>query len=197
MDTPSQWPVLAGAPWRTRARCEIVGAVVRFYGARLQPWPRDALLGFEMPDEAIVSGIAKTRWPARLQIVRDRPLVIVDGAHNGAAAEALAASLAELLPGRRFKLVIGILNDKDLQAFATSLGRVATRVFACPPKSPRAFDAEEVGAAFRPIADVAVLSSVPEAIDAALAGANPDGPILITGSIYTAGEALEHLGARP
>lgn len=51
MDTPYQWPVLAGAPWRARARCEIVGTVVRFYGSSLRPWPRESLLGFEIPDD--------------------------------------------------------------------------------------------------------------------------------------------------
>ena len=155
------------------------------------------LQGFVIPDEAIRSGIASTRWPARLQVVRDRPLVLVDGAHNGPAAQALAASLAELFPARRFMLVIGILNDKDLGAFASSLGPLASRVFATHPKSHRAFDAEEVAAAFRPHAEVVVVPPVAAAVDQAIAAASPADLVLITGSIYTAGEALDHLGARP
>ncbi len=153
--------------------------------------------GFHVPDSAIVSGIESAHWPARLQVLRERPLVVVDGAHNGPAARALAASVAELLPGSKFLLVIGVLSDKDLDAFASSLGPIASQVFACRPKSHRAFEAEEVAAALRPYAPVTVVPPVGRAIDAALAAARPEDRILITGSIYTAGEALEHLGARP
>jgi len=153
------------------------------------------LKGFEVPDRAIVDGIRETRWSARLQVVRERPTVLVDGAHNGPAIRALAQSLAELLPGRRFLLVTGILEDKDLAAFAESLGPWSKRVFACRPKTHRAFQAEEVAAAFRPHADATVVPGVGDAINAALGEAGPDDVVLITGSIYTAGEALAHLGA--
>src|SRR5947209_748376 len=153
--------------------------------------------GFTIPDEAIRSGIASVRWPARMEIVRESPMVVVDGAHNRPAAEALAASMAETFVGRKAVLVTGILNDKDLPGMAAALGPIASRVFACRPKSHRAYDAGEVAAAFRPYAETLVIPSVREAIDAALQSAGPDDLILITGSIYTAGEALDHLGVRP
>jgi dihydrofolate synthase / folylpolyglutamate synthase len=150
-----------------------------------------------IPDEAIRSGIASVRWPARMEIVRTSPLIVVDGAHNRPAAEALGASMAETFPGRKAFLVTGILNDKDLPGMAAALGPMARRVFACRPKTHRAYDAEDVAAAFRPYAESSVIGPVREAIDAALAAARPDDIILITGSIYTAGEALDHLGVRP
>ncbi len=153
--------------------------------------------GFTIPDEAIRSGIASVRWPARMEIVRESPIVVVDGAHNRSAAEALAASMAETFPGRKALLVAGILNDKDLPGMAAALGPIASRVFACRPKTHRAYDAEDVAAAFRPYAESLVIARVREAIDAALQAARPDDIVLITGSIYTAGEALDHLGVRP
>jgi len=153
--------------------------------------------GIAVPDRAIQEGLAGTRWPARLQVVRERPTVLVDGAHNGPAARALAVALQELFPARRFLLVIGILADKDLSAFASSLGPMALRVYAARPESHRAFSAEEVAKAFRGHADVRSVPRVPAAVDAALADAGPGDLVLITGSIYTAGEALDHLGARP
>src|SRR2546425_11234374 len=153
--------------------------------------------GFTVPDEAIRSGIASVRWPARLEIVRESPLVVVDGAHNRPAAIALAASMRETFPGRKAILVTGILNDKDLPGMAAALGPIASRVFACRPKTHRAYEAEEVAAAFRPFAESHVIPSVREAIDAALRAARVDDIVLITGSIYTAGEALDHLGVRP
>jgi len=77
------------------------------------------------------------------------------------------------------------------------LGPIAGRVLACRPKTHRAYDAEDVAAAFRPYAESSVIAPVREAIDAALGAAGPDDIVLITGSIYTAGEALDHLGVRP
>jgi len=153
--------------------------------------------GIDVPDSAIASGIAAVRWPARFQKIRDDPLVIVDGAHNGPAAAALAAAYSELLPNRKCILVTGVLADKDLASIAASLGPLAKHVVACHPKSHRAYHAEEVASAFRSYAPVEVVPAVAEAVDRGLAAAHRDDVVLITGSIYTAGEALEHLGARP
>ncbi len=153
--------------------------------------------GFSVPDEAVRGGIAGVRWPARLEVVREHPIVLVDAAHNRPAATALATSLVEVFPGRKAILVTGILNDKDLRGIAAALGPLASRVYACRPKTHRAFDAEEVAAAFRPYAETSVVPAVRGAIDAALAEARDDDVVLITGSIFTAGEALDHLGVRP
>jgi dihydrofolate synthase/folylpolyglutamate synthase len=153
--------------------------------------------GFAIPDEAIRDGIASTRWPARLDRVRESPSVLVDGAHNRPAAEALAASVQELFPGRKVSLVVGILNDKDLTGMAAALGPLASRVYACRPKTHRAFEGEAVAIAFRPYAESVAIPAVRDAIDGAIASASPDAIVLITGSIYTAGEALDHLGVRP
>ncbi|HEX9339938.1 MAG TPA: folylpolyglutamate synthase/dihydrofolate synthase family protein [Thermoplasmata archaeon] len=154
-------------------------------------------VGFQIPDEAIRTGFAGVRWAARLEVVRERPTVLVDGAHNGPAAVALAAAVREIFPDRKAILVAGILNDKDLRAMAAALGPIAERVYACRPKTHRAFDPAEVAAAFRPFAEAVEVPAVRGAIDAAIAGAGPEGIVLITGSIYTAGEALDHLGVRP
>jgi len=153
--------------------------------------------GIPVPDRAVVEGIAATEWPARMQVLRETPLVLVDGAHNGPAAEAVSAAYSELFPGRKCLLVTGILSDKDLPRIAAALGPHASRVYACRPKSHRAYTPEEVASAFRPFAPAEVVPSVGAAVDAALRSATSDDIVLITGSIYTAGEALEHLGARP
>ena len=153
--------------------------------------------GFPVPDAAIAEGIASTEWPGRLQRIRGDPLVLVDGAHNGPAAAALASAYAELFPARKCILVTGILADKDLPSIASSLGPLANRVIACRPKSHRAYHPEEVASAFRRYAPAEVVPSVADAIDRALTEAATGDIVLITGSIYTAGEALAHLDARP
>jgi len=154
-------------------------------------------VGFSIPEEAIRRGIATARWPGRLDLIREKPSILVDGAHNRPAAEALAGAITDLLPGRKVSLVVGILNDKDLVGMAAALGPLASRVYACRPKTHRAFDGEEVARVFRLHAESVSIPSVRDAIDAAIRAAGSDDIILITGSIYTAGEALDHLGVRP
>jgi dihydrofolate synthase/folylpolyglutamate synthase len=105
--------------------------------------------------------------------------------------------MTDLFPGRKVSLVVGILNDKDLGGIAAALGPLASRVYAGRPKSPRAFDAQEVAAAFRPYAEGVALPSIREATAAAVRGAGPQDIVLIAGSIYTAGEALDYFGVRP
>lgn len=153
--------------------------------------------GFVIQDETIRAGIRSVRWPGRLDRVREAPTVLVDGAHNRPATEALALSLRELFPGRKISLVVGILSDKDLRGMAAALGPLASRVYAGRPNTPRAFDGDEVANAFRPFAESTSSPSVREALDAALSAAARDDVVLITGSIYTAGEAFAHLGIRP
>jgi dihydrofolate synthase / folylpolyglutamate synthase len=153
--------------------------------------------GLAISDANIAAGLASVRWPGRLQILQDRPLVVADGGHNGAAARALAGSLVELFPGRSWRLVIGVLSDKDLDAIAAALGPLAARIHACRSTSHRAYSAEEVASAFRRFGEAFTHSSVAVAIDAALADAAPEDLVLIAGSIYTVGEAFEHLGIRP
>src|SRR5439155_25384180 len=146
---------------------------------------------------AIRRGIATARWPGRLDLIRERPSILVDGAHNRPAAEALAGAITDLLPGRKVSLVVGILNDKDLAGMAAALGPLASRVYACRPKTHRAFDGEEVARAFRPHTESVSIPSVRDAIDAAIRGASSDDVVLIAGSLYKAGESLDHLGVHP
>lgn len=153
--------------------------------------------GFAVPDEAFQEGVRGVRWPARVQLVRERPMTFVDGAHNRAATEALATSLRDLFPGRKVSLVVGILNDKDLKGMAAALGPLASRVYAGRPKTHRAFDAQEVADAFRPYSESVACPTIRDAIQAAMSEAQPEDVMLITGSIYTAGEALDHFGIRP
>src|SRR5256885_16820068 len=80
---------------------------------------------------------------------------------------------------------------------AAALGPMARRVYACRPKTHRAYDPEDVAAAFRPYAESSVVGPVRDAIDAALEAAGPDDPILITGPIFTPGGAPDPLPVRP
>jgi dihydrofolate synthase/folylpolyglutamate synthase len=143
---------------------------------------------------AIAGGLSAARWPGRLQVVRRDPTVIVDGAHNPSAAAALAESLQELFPGRKVTFVVGVLNDKDLAGIADSLGPLAAKVVATKARTPRAFEPEEVRKAFEAHAPGSLAPDAKDALTRAIGSAAKEDVIVVTGSIYIAGEALELLG---
>ena len=149
---------------------------------------------WKLTGEAIVEGLETARWPGRLQVVRREPVVLVDGAHNAPAAAALAESLQELFPGRKLTFVLGILNDKDLGGIAEALGPLAAKVVATKPRTPRAFEPEDVRRAFEAGAPVEILPDVRDAVTKAIDSAANEDVIVVAGSIYTIGEALELLG---
>jgi dihydrofolate synthase/folylpolyglutamate synthase len=151
-------------------------------------------MGLTIPEGAIVAGFKETAWPGRMQIVRSHPTVIVDGTHNAPGVPTLATSLKELFPGERPVFVLGILDDKDLGTFANALGPIASRLVIAKPETPRAYPPETIARAFSShVKEPLIVPKVSEAVDRAISIAGRDGLVVVTGSIYTAGEALAHL----
>jgi dihydrofolate synthase/folylpolyglutamate synthase len=151
--------------------------------------------GLAVGEEAVRQGLASVRWPGRFQIVRHRPTVVLDGAHDEAAAEALAETLRELFPDRRIFLVLSLGRDKDAAAIAARLCPLADRVIATASSSPRALAASELKEAlFRYSRHTAAYTPASLAIQAALDQARPTDVVVITGSLYLIGEAMRYLG---
>jgi len=147
--------------------------------------------GMDIPEAACRSGLAQTVWEGRLERIAQGPDIYLDGAHNPASAQVLADAVTELKRSyKRMVLVIGMLKDKDYRGILAPLVPLADRVIATCPNYSRALDVEslaaEIGSLHR---DVAVTRSVAEAIDLARREAQGDDLVLITGSLYTVGEA--------
>src|SRR5207245_1591010 len=70
--------------------------------------------GWHIPDAAVAAGLANVRWPARLEVLGQHPLVVLDCAHNVASAQALAQTLRVSFPPARRLLVFACSNDKDV-----------------------------------------------------------------------------------
>jgi dihydrofolate synthase/folylpolyglutamate synthase len=150
--------------------------------------------GVELSEVACRRGLKGLRWPGRLEIVRRRPLVVLDGAHNGESARRLREALEEDLSIGRAILVVGYSGDKDATALAREMEPVAARVIATRSRSPRAAPPQEVAAAFAEHGIAASCEeSVAAAMDAALAQAEPGDAICVFGSLFVAAEAREHL----
>lgn len=150
--------------------------------------------GVPIAPQHVVRGMEDVRWPGRLQVAARAPLVVLDGAHNGASAQALALALRYDLPHRRVVLVVGTARDKDQEAIAGALAPVADTVITTQSASPRATDMAELAALYcgygletRPGGPVA------QAVHTAVAEAAPDDLVCVTGSLYVVGEALAAL----
>lgn len=149
-----------------------------------------AACGFSFSEKDLRRGLADTIWPARLELIGRKPLLIMDGAHNPAAMRELAVSLTEYFSYRRLILVLGVMADKDFSMLDFILP-MADTVVLTRPDLPRAAETEALAAFLenRFTGNVIVEQKVDRALDAALALAAADDAVLVTGSFYTVSEA--------
>jgi dihydrofolate synthase / folylpolyglutamate synthase len=147
--------------------------------------------------QTIEQGIRETRWPGRFQTIPARhgwPEIVIDVAHNPAGAWALRSALSEHYEDRRLIFVFGALRDKAISEMAEILFPLADRVIATQPENPRAASPEEIlQAATRTGTDIETADNVAQAIERARSLAN-NAVMVITGSIYLVGEAMQYLG---
>jgi len=158
----------------------------------------EAFLDAPVSADVVVEALAGMRSPGRLEVVGHQPLVLLDGAHNVAGAEALQAALAEEFPTTSRTLVLGLLREKDPVGMLDALGAAdAARVVVCSPSTPRALEPGALAGAALKVgvapAQLEVAANVAEAIERALAVTPPDGQVVITGSLYLIGEARSAL----
>ena len=147
--------------------------------------------GVEIDEAAMRRGLAALRWPGRIELLRQRPLVIADGAHNRDSARALAQTVREELGCSEMTLVVGCSSDKDIEALAGELAPLASQVIATRSRHPRAMDPRDIADAFAALElPVAKVEPVGAALDAAQA---QGGPVLACGSLFVAAEAREHV----
>jgi len=146
--------------------------------------------------EQIREGLLQTRWPGRLEIVCRDPIVMLDGAHNLAAARSLAGFLSSHLNRRDITLVIGILDDKPYRAMLQTLVPVCQRVVLTQPRIDRRLPAQTLLPIVKEFTeDVTVVPDVREAVLSAIKAAGAKKAVCIAGSLYVVGEAKEALEA--
>ena len=152
----------------------------------------EAFFGRPLDEEVVEEGLGTVKMPGRLEIVGRHPLVLVDGAHNVAGMQALAAALAEgfAVDGPTVG-VIGLLRGRDPSAMLSAIAPIGIRtLFACAPDSPRAIAPEVIAEAGRALGlDVEVAGSVNEAVLAARSQVPDDGMLFVAGSLYVVADA--------
>jgi dihydrofolate synthase/folylpolyglutamate synthase len=148
----------------------------------------------EIPDDVVSSGVGGVVWPGRLEILRERPRLVVDGAHNPAGIAALVDELVAIANGRPVHLVFGALADKRWAEMAERLAEVIADVVVVPVRERRSVSPALVAEVFRRLVPTRVETSATAAVDGWL-----DDPkcaadvVLVAGSLFLVGEVRAHL----
>jgi len=148
--------------------------------------------------ENIRAGLSKVNWPGRLQLVA-RPSgqkLLLDSAHNVAGAKVLREALEKNSPATKRTLILGVLQDKDWQRICGILAPLASRIFTVPVSSERSANPGQLAAACR-TANLSAEISACDSLRGALEKIPDNDSVVITGSLYLVGEALELLGLFP
>ena len=147
----------------------------------------------EIDEAAITRGLAAVEWPGRFQCWDKR--TVIDGAHNPAAARILTQTWRQIFGDERATLILAILSDKDLHGICEALAPIADLVLLPNIRSERAADPTELSKILVDLGRKAeIFSSFADAFGKAREQRDP---ILITGSLHFAGEALANLTGKP
>lgn len=144
--------------------------------------------GWSIPETAVREGLERVKWPARLEVMQREPLFLIDGGHNPQCAEALSASLRELLGEKKAVFLLGVLADKDYPRMMALLTPLAQEFICLTPLSDRALPADELAAYLQAQgAKATACADIPAGLRAAFAAAGTDGAVVAFGSLYLVG----------
>ncbi len=148
------------------------------------------LRGIPLSDESIRSGFSRTSWPARFEILRKEPPVVVDSAHNPDSARKLRQTLEEYFPGRPVVLVFGVSEDKNVTGMIQEL-LFGTKLFICSKSThPRAMDSKALMELVKPFGCPSkAIDHVGDALEYAIQVAGQESVVAVTGSIFVAATA--------
>ncbi len=150
-------------------------------------------LGVPIPREAIVQGMKEVVWQGRLQILKQKPLLVVDGAHNADSMRKLAKAVSKYFDYDRCIVIFGTSCDKDIAGMVKELRSLADRVIITSSTHPRAASISVLAEAFQDGGMVVEESrSVPEALSRALSEVRATDMVLVTGSLFVVAEALDY-----
>ena len=149
--------------------------------------------GFAVPEEAVKTGFANVKWPARFEVLCKDPLFILDGGHNPQCAEALAESIERYVP-QKVVFLMGVLADKDYEQILDTITPYAEEFVCVTPDSPRALPAQKLADLLQRRGFAATAcDGIEEGVEASLKNAAERAregkpcPVVAFGSLYMAG----------
>ena len=148
-------------------------------------------MGFSIGLKDIQQGFKNANWPCRFELIKKKPLIIVDSAHNGDSAQKLSSTVRDYLANRQITLIFGASEDKDIKAMFTSLLPISDVIIMTKSVHPRAMEPKQLQDIAREMGRESYSTeSIEKAIDLAL-GIKNNNVILVTGSIFVAAAAKE------
>lgn len=146
----------------------------------------------EISDEAIRRALLNTKWPGRIEKIRNNPTFIIDGAHNEDGARSLSKALEKYFNGKRMTLLIGMLKDKDIDGVLEILMDKFDKVITTTPDSDRSISCEELkGKIEKYVPNVTAIENINEAVKYVLDNATEDEIIISAGSLYMIGHVRQ------
>jgi dihydrofolate synthase/folylpolyglutamate synthase len=151
-------------------------------------------LGLPLNFDILQYGLSHVKWPGRFErfpATKDRPEIILDGAHNPHAAQVLAETWRQQFGARKATLLFSAVAAKDIAGILEFLAPLAVRIHLCPIDTPRAVTTAELADSMPSDAPpVTEHATFEDALQAALSG---ESPVLIAGSLFLVGEAKARL----
>ena len=140
-------------------------------------------------DDTIKAGISKTKWIGRMEVMRNEPLVVIDGAHNLDGIRSLKNSVKTYFNYKNIVLVLGILGDKEVEKMVSDISSISKTVILTEPHNDRAKNIDEMGEYLENLdKPYEKILDYKDAYKRALEIANNDDLILICGSLYMIGD---------
>jgi dihydrofolate synthase/folylpolyglutamate synthase len=145
--------------------------------------------GLSIKEEHILEALKKVRWPGRLEVLKEKPLVVIDGAHNIDGIKKLSESVDIYFNYEKLILILGILADKQVAEMIDVIAPSAYRIIAVTPNSERAELSSKLAEAVTLVnKNVEAVENYGEAYEKALSYASPEDIILVSGSLYMIGD---------
>lgn len=175
---------LPGITLHVAGRFQVKNAVVAAVAAR-----QLGTAGFHITPDAIREGLRTAAWPGRLEIVRQRPLILLDGAHNPAAAAEVARFVQRHVEGRKLRLVYASMRDKAIGEISSILFPLAQAVYLTRPHLDRAAQPEAILTAAPSAPRQAIVEPDPaRALELAVEASAPEDVVLVAGSLFLVGD---------
>jgi dihydrofolate synthase/folylpolyglutamate synthase len=155
-------------------------------------------VGLQISDAAVLAGLEETRWKGRFSVIHEKPIMIIDGAHNPDAAQRLRVAIEQYFPNCKKYFIFGVFSDKEYDKIIDKTVDLAEHIITVEtPNNPRALPAKDLAEAVRrQNPSVEAAESIPDAVAKAFALASEEDVILAYGSLSFLSEvekAVQHI----
>lgn len=146
-------------------------------------------VGYEITLKSILNGINKVTWPGRLEVLKESPMVVIDGAHNLGGIKALAENTKKYFSYNNMVLILGILADKQVEEMIKTIVPMASKVITVTPNNNRAESNVELMDIIKKYNEnCEAIDNYEEAYKKGLSYCSEDDLLLISGSLYMIGD---------